>query len=422
MPGWGDHRWGPDPWGGSTILTPVLTGALLYWDDEEISERLGPDLCERGARFPFANTPPGHALCSLVPEFMCIEDLNQEFGGTGDWHRLLAILHDFLFGAPRLTGFVDDIASWICIFDVDRASDKFLNALLLHLGFTIKIPLTTSEKRKVIELLVDLYKRKGTDVGIVDALRILLGIQVEILPLTGTRFNGLECGEDISRTLSDITAATNFVQVDNPQRFEIGKNLVVTDVTAPFFAFADTPILNIQADRIFFAVQALGGTIELGAQVFCDRFCDQIERDGFVGGCSELGPDVNDAQDPALYTFYVDIQRTVTTTTDLLDGGSQVELSDVEFVAVGTRLRITDQTAPLQPVIIPEILTVDQDTKIVTFEPVSLSETIESGALAINLFNSEEIALINEVIEFAKVAHTHHVLTRDRGDAAAEVG
>jgi hypothetical protein len=65
---------------------------------------------------------------------------------------------------------------------------------------------------------------------------------------------------------------------------------------------------------------------------------------------------------------------------------------------------------------------VDRELKTISFDPISLSETIEAGAEAINLFNTEETALITRVVEFAKTTHTHFSLTRDGADDLVEVG
>jgi hypothetical protein len=424
MSGWGDHEWGPDPWGGCSILTPLLKGFILYWDDDESSGRLGPELCERGVRFPFENEPAGQALCWLVPEFMCNEDLDPSVGGTGDWHRLLAVIYDWLFGTPDITGLVDDVASWACIYDCHKAPDKFLDALLLHLGFNLKLPLTTAEKRKIIKLLVRLYGRKGSAPGIEEALLALLGIPAVVIPGAGLRFfEGFEAGEDVETTLTPVSTGVDFVRVTNPHKFEVGQTFTITDTTAPFFDFPDIEILSIIADRITFAPQTLGGVIEAGADVWCNRACDQVAKIGLgPGDCAEIGIDVFNPQDPGLYTFHVDVQRTVATVTDLNDGDTSVEITDLDFIVPNARVRLTDLTAPLEPVTVVTVKTVDRDTNIITFDAVSLIETIEAGAAAINLFSAEEIELIRRVVEFARPSHTHFFITRDLGDALAEVG
>lgn len=418
--GWGDFAWGPDPWDACTFQTPSLNGFMLYWNDDDIDERLGPDLCRRGIRFPFKNEPPGQALCWLVPEFMCVEDLDPAFGGTGDWHRILAVIYDWLFGARNITGFVDDIASFTCIFDIDNAPDSFLDALLLHLGFNLKIPLEPDDKRRVLKLLVGLYKRKGTERGIEEALFILLGIPADILPATGVRItDGFEAGEDVSTTLTTVTPFSNTVRVSNPEKFEVGKTFTIVDGAPPYYEFPDLEILAIVADQIFFDPPGVAGPIEAGSAVWCNRFCDQVAKDGLgPGDCAEIGPDGYDRQDPALYTFFVDIQRTVETVTALNDADQELELTDVTFIVAGSRVRVTGASTTVEVL----VLEVDEENKIIRFDPVSLVQSIDPGATAINLYNADEIELIKRVIEFSKTSHTHFQLTRDFAEYPVEVG
>jgi len=220
--GWGDNPWGTGPWGGCPIFSPVATSGLIIAYDEPTLDTVAPPSCRRAEKFD---------VNDYFPDKVTGDDLNPEKGGTGDHSKMVGLFTDMLFGSANQTGILNDVASLPCILDPAEAPPRFLDALLLHLGFNLKIPMSTETKRRIIPALVDLYKKKGTDIGIEEALFLLLGIPVEILPITGAGFLGFECGEDFSRSLTDITAVSTFVQVDHPERFEIGKNLVVTDVT-----------------------------------------------------------------------------------------------------------------------------------------------------------------------------------------------
>lgn len=410
---WGSD-WGEN-WGGLVYAIPKVHSFILHWDDENDPGVLGPHLCRAALRPIFENDPPGHALCFLFPEYMCITDLNPDLGGTGDWHRLLAIIYDLLFGSRLMTGIMDDIASFICIIDPEDAPSKFLDALLLHYGFDIPLPLTDPQKRRILLALIELYRRKGTEIGIENALRIILEIETQILPLNGRTFDFFECGEEASLTLTPVDSTSDYVEVQNPERFEVGPNLVIIDQSGGAVDFEDTPITAITSNRVFFAPQTLSGTIPVGAFVFCDRLCDQVEDETAEGGCAVLGPDGFDPTDTALWTFYVDIEKTVLTVTELEDGDTTLEVDDVTFIRVGGRVRIASTVT----VTVREL---DVDAKVLTFDPVSLSATIPIGSEVLNVFNAEELALISRIVDQFKPAHTHHVLTRDGGDAAAEVG
>jgi len=70
---------------------------------------------------------------------------------------------------------------WTEIIDIDRAPEPFLNAILRDLGnpFTF-LSLSVLEKRKLARVLLSIYKQKGTQPGIINAIRFFLGIEVEL--------------------------------------------------------------------------------------------------------------------------------------------------------------------------------------------------------------------------------------------------
>lgn len=414
MSGWGEHTWGgvTGPWGGFAVYTPVIPSNFIFsWDDPEEDDTAIP-FCRRGFRFS-EDPDDEHALCSLFPQMYCDDDLDPNAGGTGDHHKLLEILKRLLFGYGDFIGLVDRNASIPCIKNPDEAPERYLDRMLHDLGFNIDVGLSVEDKRRVIPVLGSLYSQKGTVSGIENALSVLLGIPVDLLPLNGPDFEALECGEEFSRTLTDITSASSSVVVDHPERFEIGKNLDITDVTAPYVYFTNAPITNILGNTIYFDAQALTGTIEAGAQIFCERLDDQVGMG--LGVDSSYG-----SQDPGLYGFYVDVQKTVETMGDLEDGDTEVELSDAEYAPIGSRIRLRDTTSPTNPDVVVTVL--ERNGNTISFEPVSLTATIEAGAEAMNLFNSEQETLINRVVSFAKPIHTHHMLTKDYASAVIEIG
>lgn len=402
---WSSYPLDDGPWTGLALYSPTVPSAFLLIYDEPTTVPVGPPTSRKAERFD---------LCQFFPDHVCDDDNDVDVGGTGDHHRLISLFEDVLFGSANQTGLLDDVESIAGMFIPAEMPERYLDALLLHVGFNLAIPLTTSDKRRIIPALVALYKRKGTNPGIEEALTLLLGIPVELFPTTGEGFAGLEFGETFSLTVSEIVTASEYVRVDHPERFEIGKNIVVVDRTNPFVAFTDTEILDIQSDRIYFAPQTLSGTIEVGAEIFCDRYSDQFD-------IHEMGPDpFSGGTDPDLYGFYVDVQRTVTTMTHLDDGGTSVELTSVDFILRGTRVQITDTTAPTNAVIVVTVTSIVGN--VIYFESVSLTQTIEAGAEAINLFTDDEITIIDEIVKFAKLSYTHHLITRDEGEEVATIG
>ena len=90
---------------------------------------------------------------------------------------------------------VNDVDRWIEILDCDLAPENFLDLMLQDLGnpFDFLRPLTVTEKRRLAGSLVELYKLKGTALGVQTAIRFFLGMPSEFLSLDGglgSRLNG----------------------------------------------------------------------------------------------------------------------------------------------------------------------------------------------------------------------------------------
>ena len=68
-------------------------------------------------------------------------------------------------------------------FDPDYAPEVFVDAMLADLGNPFKFALSLADKRRLIRVLLDIYRSKGTAAGIVNAVRFFLGIEVEVEPL-----------------------------------------------------------------------------------------------------------------------------------------------------------------------------------------------------------------------------------------------
>lgn len=66
------------------------------------------------------------------------------------------------------------------IIDPQRAPNSFLDGLLAHLGnpFILEEGLADIEKRRLAGMLFQIYKLKGTCIGMIGAIRLLYGIEV----------------------------------------------------------------------------------------------------------------------------------------------------------------------------------------------------------------------------------------------------
>lgn len=74
-----------------------------------------------------------------------------------------------------------NIDEWTHILDPDFAPEGFLNAMLRDNGNPFEFEdLSEIDKRRLIRLLIDMYKEKGTEVGIINAVRFFVGVDVTL--------------------------------------------------------------------------------------------------------------------------------------------------------------------------------------------------------------------------------------------------
>jgi phage tail-like protein len=112
-------------------------------------------------------------LYRLLPE------LNRREDATEDLRRFLTCLQEvtdlLLFDVDRFTD----------ILDPDIAAEAFLDLMLGELGNPFAFDLSVVDKRRLLNVLVAMYREKGTATGIVNAIRFFLGLEVEITSYAG---------------------------------------------------------------------------------------------------------------------------------------------------------------------------------------------------------------------------------------------
>ena len=90
---------------------------------------------------------------------------------TGDLRRFIARLQEV---TDLLLASTD---RWPEIFDLERAPEPFVDAILADLGNPFGFLLDLAAKRRLAGALVQMYRLKGTKVGIQRALRFFLEIE-----------------------------------------------------------------------------------------------------------------------------------------------------------------------------------------------------------------------------------------------------
>lgn len=105
-----------------------------------------------------------------------LKDLAPVLGRLGgDSTNLLAVLDNT---ASKLRA---DVARFADQVDPDKCEARLLPRLLRLLGWTFSISLTERQQRGLCKAVLTIYQQKGTKVGIANALRIVLGLNVEVV-------------------------------------------------------------------------------------------------------------------------------------------------------------------------------------------------------------------------------------------------
>lgn len=104
----------------------------------------------------------------------CVPEINKREDALGDLLRFVLCIQEV---ANLL---LYDIDQFISILDPDTAPEVWVDAMLEDLGNPFTFDLSLTDKRRLANVLVDMYKLKGTAVGIVDVIRFFLRIDVEV--------------------------------------------------------------------------------------------------------------------------------------------------------------------------------------------------------------------------------------------------
>lgn len=105
-------------------------------------------------------------------EFLPAMNVNED--ETEDLHKFVACLQE------TTDILLCDVDHWTDILDPDVAPERFVDAMLADLGNPFDFDLNEVDKRRLIRVLVPIYEQKGTDPGIINAVRFFLGLEVTI--------------------------------------------------------------------------------------------------------------------------------------------------------------------------------------------------------------------------------------------------
>jgi phage tail-like protein len=116
--------------------------------------------------------PPGRPRERAFELIRMLPELNRQMDQTGDLRKFMAVLQDVL------ELLLSDIDRFADTFDLDRVPELFLDRMLEDLGNPFAFDLDELQKRRLLSVLVEIYKQKGTAAGIRNAVRFFLGVDV----------------------------------------------------------------------------------------------------------------------------------------------------------------------------------------------------------------------------------------------------
>ncbi len=108
-------------------------------------------------------------LWTLLPRY------NRRGDQTGDLRRFIDCLQEV---TDLLLSQLDRFEE---IFDIGLAPEYFVDLILRDLGNPFQFELSLVEKRRLAGALVSMYRLKGTEIGIKNAIRFFLGIDVSVV-------------------------------------------------------------------------------------------------------------------------------------------------------------------------------------------------------------------------------------------------
>jgi phage tail-like protein len=152
----------------------VVTGVEDIYGNEIAAPYNAVEFTTLEAPFPAGRR---FRLIEFVPNLNRLEDQ------TGELELWILIKQDVV---DLLLCTIDE---WLEILDPDVAPERFLDAMLEDLGNPFFfVDLTEIDKRRLLRVLVDIYKAKGTKQGIIDVVRFFTGLTITIEIYNGLGF------------------------------------------------------------------------------------------------------------------------------------------------------------------------------------------------------------------------------------------
>lgn len=190
-----------------------------------------------------------------------LPSLNRQEDASKDLFRFVACIQEV---ANLL---LYDIDKWIEIIDPDTAPEDWLDSMLLDLGNPFEFELTLTDKRRLAQVLVDMYRLKGTKVGIESVIRFFLGLEVTVDTFNGASGTWVmgesELGIDSVLGTSDIGLLYSFivsvgVALTDTQRDQLRGIVEYMKPAHTHFIRLDEPVIPTVLDHLELGLSELG--------------------------------------------------------------------------------------------------------------------------------------------------------------------
>ncbi|MBU8900913.1 phage tail protein [Corallococcus sp. M34] len=155
-----------------TEMTPDVVYEVLV---DGVTDAHGNPVLAPYHRATFAGFRPARPPSRHFTLWEMLPGHNRRDDVTGDLRRFISCLQevtDLLLA--DLDAFPDD-------FDLERAPEAFLDAILQDLGNPFAFELDVLGRRRLASVLVAMYQQKGTALGLRNAIRFFLGIEVRAI-------------------------------------------------------------------------------------------------------------------------------------------------------------------------------------------------------------------------------------------------
>jgi len=246
-------------------VQPSMTPAVLYEVQvagvvNTAGEAIGPPH-DQAVFTGFAPPRPARRrfdLLSMLPSHVRRDD------ATEDLRRFVACLQEV---TDLLMASID---RWPDILDLERAPEAFVDAILLDLGNPFEFLLDLGGKRRLAGSLVQMYRLKGTAIGIERALRFFLGIEARVVAynaetlILGESLLGVDwvLGPSTRWALYAFDVEVNRVLTDDERRHARAVVNLMRPAHTHFVSIVE-PLASAPDDRWVLGVSELG-TVLLG--------------------------------------------------------------------------------------------------------------------------------------------------------------